>query len=231
MQPAGGVDDHDLRAILLRLLDGLEGDGCRVLALALWAHDARTRAFGPRRELLDGRGAEGVGGTDDHAAVVCAQEPGELADGGRLADAVDAHDEHDGRALGELQRRVVLREPFLDGLPEHPLHVAGVGGLVAVDLRLDGVDDLFGEGGAEVGTDERGFEVVPRVLIDRLRPEDPAESRAERPGCAFCHASSLERRYTAGGTPCKGLPPRRGARDAREVGRNQHGDRRIPRLP
>ena len=49
------------------------------------------------------------------------------------------------------------------------------------DVRLDGGHDLLGDGGAEVGADERGLEVVPGVLVDRLRSEDPAEGRAERP--------------------------------------------------
>ena len=35
VQAAGGVDDHDLDALALGPLDGLEGDGCRILALAL----------------------------------------------------------------------------------------------------------------------------------------------------------------------------------------------------
>ena len=44
----------------------------------------------PLLELLDGRGTEGVGGADDDPATqLLAQVPGQLADRGRLARAVD----------------------------------------------------------------------------------------------------------------------------------------------
>ena len=52
-------------------------------------------------ELVDGGGAEGVGGAEHDAAVLGDQDPGELADGGGLAGAVDADDEHHaGLAVG-----------------------------------------------------------------------------------------------------------------------------------
>ena len=48
LQPAGGVDQHDLDALALRLLDGLEGDRGRILALLLRPHDLRARRAPPR---------------------------------------------------------------------------------------------------------------------------------------------------------------------------------------
>src|SRR5215218_4570935 len=219
VQATGGVDDDDLGAVALGLLDRLEGDGCRILALALGTHDAHARALGPRRELVDGRSTERVGRAHHDAPVVTAEEPRELTDRRGLAHAVDADDEHDRGPLGELQRRVVLREPLLDELAEHPLHVARVGGVVAIDLRPDGLDDLVGDPWTEVGADERGLEVVPRVLVDGLRAEDPAEGRAERPGCTLFHVLSLpwlqpgaRTRYTDSAAARKGLPVRAAAR-------------------
>ena len=172
---------------LLGLLDGLEGDGGRILALLLRAHDLGARALGPGRELLDGRRAERVGRADDDGAVVGAQELGELADRGRLADAVDADDQHDRRTLGELERGVELREPLLEGLAQHPLQVGRVGGVVAVDLGAQVVDDRLGHIRSEVGGDERRLEVVPGVVVDRLLREHAAEGARQRPGGAFCH--------------------------------------------
>ena len=52
-----GIDEHDLRARLFRVRDGLEGDGCRVLAFLLGANDRGSPAFCPRRELVEGMAA------------------------------------------------------------------------------------------------------------------------------------------------------------------------------
>jgi hypothetical protein len=46
--------------------------------------------LGPRRQLIDGRSAEGVGGADDDGTTIALEELRELADRGRLADAVDS---------------------------------------------------------------------------------------------------------------------------------------------
>jgi hypothetical protein len=147
----------------LRVVDRLVRDGCRVLALVLRSHDRRSSALGPRRQLIDGRGAEGVGGPDDDGPSVALQELRELADRRRLADAVDADDEDDGRALGEPERRVELREVLFEGLLEHALQVPRIGRAVAVDLLAQLVDDALGDVGAEVGRQQRRLEVVPRA--------------------------------------------------------------------
>ena len=59
--------------------------------------DLAARALRPAGELLDGRGAERVGGAEhDLQPELALQVPGELADRRRLAGAVDA-DGHDHR--------------------------------------------------------------------------------------------------------------------------------------
>jgi hypothetical protein len=114
------------RARLLRVVDRLEGDGCRVLPSCCGARSSLP-AFGPRRQLIDGRGAEGVGGADDDGATEALEVLRELADRRRLADAVHSDDEDDGRALGEPERRVELREVLLERLLEHALQVPRIG--------------------------------------------------------------------------------------------------------
>ena len=60
--------------------------------------DLHADAIRPDRELIDGRGAEGVAGADHHLLVhLVLQQPGELGDAGGLARAVDAGDEDDRR--------------------------------------------------------------------------------------------------------------------------------------
>ena len=72
------------------------------------ADDLHAGALGPRLELLDRGSAVGVGRRDDHReAQLVAQVPGELADRGRLAGAVDADDHHHRRPGAEVDAAVV----------------------------------------------------------------------------------------------------------------------------
>jgi hypothetical protein len=181
LQPAGGVDEHDLDALGPRLLDGLEGDGCRVLPGGLRSHDGCPAALRPGGELLDGGGAEGVGGPDDHGAPVVGEELRELADRRRLADAVDADDKHDRGPVREREGRVEASEPFLDRLAQHPLEVGRIGRAVLRDLAAQLVDDRVGQVGPEVRRDEGVFEVIPGVVVDRRPREHASQGRPERP--------------------------------------------------
>ena len=63
LQAAGGVDEHGVDALLDAVLDGLERDAGRVAALGA-THDLDADALAPRGELVDGGGAERVGGTE-----------------------------------------------------------------------------------------------------------------------------------------------------------------------
>jgi len=60
----------------------------------------RTGAGGPGLELLGRGGAEGVAGGEDDGPAGLGLALGELADGGGLADAVDAHEEPDVGGVG-----------------------------------------------------------------------------------------------------------------------------------
>ena len=194
LQATGGVDEHDLDAVVLRLLDGLECDGCRVLAGMLRPHDLRSAALGPVRELLDGGRAEGVGGADDDAATVVGEELRELADGRGLADAVDTDDEHDRGTVAQEQGRVEFDQAFLEVFAQHPLEVDRVGGAVLRDAGAQVLDDRVGDVGAEVGRDQGVFEVFPGLLVDSFAREHAAQGAGQRP--RWCHAASL------GGRPC-----------------------------
>jgi hypothetical protein len=68
-----------------------------VLALV----DGAADPAGPDLELLAGGGAEGVAGDQQDLATGGLVECRELAESGRLADAVDAdHEQHVGAGLG-----------------------------------------------------------------------------------------------------------------------------------
>src|SRR6185503_5449698 len=97
VQAARGVDDDHVGAALAPAGDGVEGHGAGIRALGP-LDDVHAGALAPALELLDGGGAERVGGADHDPAVErLAQVPGELADRRRLARAVDADDEDHGR--------------------------------------------------------------------------------------------------------------------------------------
>ena len=98
VQPPGRVDDDDVGAALAAAGDGVERDRPGIGPLRA-GDDLAAGALRPALELLDGGGAEGVGGAEhDVEAELALQVPGELADRRRLAGAVDA-DGHDHRRL------------------------------------------------------------------------------------------------------------------------------------
>ena len=94
LQPPGGVDDQHVLAGRGRLLDAVEHDPGGIAAF-LAGDDRRADAVAPDLQLLDRGGAEGVAGGEQHAIILLLQPMAELADGGRLARAVDAdHQDH-----------------------------------------------------------------------------------------------------------------------------------------
>jgi hypothetical protein len=105
---AGGVADQEFRAVGDGLLVGVEADRGRVgVGIALTT--GRPRRFAPALELLDGGGAEGVGGGEDHRKPALFEPQAELGGGGGFAGAVHADDEDDeGFAIGAGQAEAVI---------------------------------------------------------------------------------------------------------------------------
>ena len=94
MQAAGGVDNDDVHAARLCRLNGVEHHGGGVGAL-LVLDDLHAGALRPDGELVGGRCAERVRRREEHTVALLLELGGKLADRRRLADAVDADDEHD----------------------------------------------------------------------------------------------------------------------------------------
>ncbi len=98
VQAAGGVHDDDVGVASARGGERVENDGGGIGAGFLFDHfDAG--AARPDFELLDGGGAESVGGAEHHGGAFFFQAIGEFADGGGFAGAVDADDEEDARLV------------------------------------------------------------------------------------------------------------------------------------
>ena len=94
LEAPGGVDDQHVLAGRGRLLDAVEDDPGGVAAF-LAGDDRRADALAPDLQLLDRGGAEGVAGGEQDAIILLLQPMAELADGGRLARAVDADHQDD----------------------------------------------------------------------------------------------------------------------------------------
>ena len=99
MQAPGGVDDQDVDVAGQGALAGVVGHAGRV-GPGRPLDDLAAGAVGPDRELVGGGGAERVAsGQEDRVALIF-EILRQLGDRGRLARAVDAGDQVDGRRLG-----------------------------------------------------------------------------------------------------------------------------------
>ena len=110
--------------------------------------------------MLDGGGAEGVGGGEHDRAVAFLEPEAELGGGGGLAGAVHADDEDDERfAIGAGRGwQEIVGQP-LGELAAGDFHDVLAGDLAAEVAEF--VDDGGGEADAEIGADQVGLEVVP----------------------------------------------------------------------
>ncbi|MET3144314.1 UNVERIFIED_ORG: hypothetical protein ABIB63_000112 [Xanthomonas axonopodis] len=167
MQAAGGVGDQHIGAARLGGLQRVERHRSGIGVLSLRDH-GHAIAIAPGLQLRHRGSTEGVAGCQHQAAAVVLEALGELADGGGLADAVDANGKHherferavDHQRLGDrLQQRDEVGAQGLEqrlGIDEfarfHPL-------AQAVDQRGSGAD-------ADVGGDQRSFDLVEQVVVE-----------------------------------------------------------------
>ena len=120
----------------------------------------------------------------------------QLADGGGLADSVDADDENDLGRIGD-DLRAALVGATQDGkqfLLEHALEFAGVADLLALHLFAHRGQHFAGGDGAEVGGDERGFQIVEgagvNLLAEARRHPRGAPARFSRVRVTACFMRS-----------------------------------------
>ena len=148
MQAACSVDEHQIRARFLRALDRGIAHARRVASPLAFNHfDIGTAR--PDLELLDCGGAEGVGAAQDNVAARIGGFLGKLADGRRLARAVDAHEEHKRRVAAE-DLFPALGERARNLLVEHIKHGIGVGKRLARRLVAQVLDNGTRRRGADI---------------------------------------------------------------------------------
>ena len=177
MQPPGGVGQHQVGVAGGGVLDGVEDDRPGIAALVA-ADDRRADPVGPQLELVGGRGAERVAGGHHHPVAVADLAHAELADGGGLADAVDADEEPDVGGVGQKMELAVAVEDGgqlgLQGADEF----VGVADPLLLDPAPEVVEDPGGQAGADVGQDQGLLELLPGALVDAV----PGSHRGEVAG-------------------------------------------------
>ena len=184
MQAPCGVDEHQLRAALLGLLDHVVADARRIRA-ALAGDDVHACALTPHLELLDGGGAEGVGTSYEAGLALVASTSGELAHRGGLAGAVDAHKED---ARGHVLEGVAIGRSELLGkaLGQGVTQLVCAGEVLARRLLAQVVGHAHGKLAAHVAHHERVLEVLPEVLVDLpTHVEDLVDGLARAREAAF----------------------------------------------
>ena len=162
MQAARRIHDEQVGVAGLGGLNAVEHHAGGVRAL-LVAHDGAARAVGPDLQLLGGGGAEGIGRAEDDRAAKPLKAQGELADGGGLAHAVDAHHErHHGPVQGGLFHLQHLHQNALERL----LGLGRIAQVLRPDALAQAVDGLGGAGRAHIAQDQRVQQIVVKILID-----------------------------------------------------------------
>ena len=176
LQSPGRVHQHNVGVKLAGAGQRVEGEPGRVGAL-LALDEGGKRAPRPDAQLLDRGGAEGVA-RGEHDRLPLGPELGrELADGRRLAGAVDADDEDDERALARIDHERASdrgeraldfgREDALDFVGTDPLIVAPAGERLANAGR---------RAKPKVGLDQNVLEIVEGSGVELALGEDVGDA-------------------------------------------------------
>src|SRR5438552_4692907 len=179
LQAAGGVDDQHVGAGLFRLLEGIISEAGGVGA-ELAGDDRRLGALAPDLQLLNRGSAEGVAGRPHHPTPAFGQLGRQLADGRRLAGAVDADDQDDVRLVAEveLERLGDRGQDFFDFRGHHRADFR-IGNIFAVTAGGERVGDAQRRLDAEIGADQHILQVLKRVLVQLAFGEDAGDVAGE----------------------------------------------------
>ena len=180
LQSPGGVHQHHVDVKLAGARQRVEGKPGRVGALVA-LDDRGKRAPRPDAQLLDRGGAEGVARGEQDRLPFGPELGGELADGRRLARAVDADDQDHERALIRVdhQRPGDRLERALDLVSEDLFHFLGADPALVAPMR-HGLANARRRGEAEVGLDEDVLEVVERGGVELALGEDVGHAARDR---------------------------------------------------
>ena len=175
LQPAGGVDDHDVAPEPGGFLERAARHRHRVGRLGVHRH---ADALAEHAQLLDrGRTLE-VGADEQRSAVLALEQLGQLGRGGRLPGALQARHHHDARRLR--RRRELaggaaegLDQLLVDDLDDLLRGAEALGDLGALRPLLHPPDEVAGDDDVDVGLEQRHPQLATD-LVDLLVGELPA---------------------------------------------------------
>ena len=100
MQTTGGIDEHQVAAALVGLVEHVVANTSRVGA-AVALDDGDASSLAPHIKLLDSGGAKSIGRTDHDVLAAGGHGARDLTDRRGLAGTVNAHKQHAARRIGE----------------------------------------------------------------------------------------------------------------------------------
>jgi hypothetical protein len=176
MRPAVSTNVSPLGHERLR---GVEDDGRRIGPVRA-LDDRNVQLLAPKGQLFLGRGPERIGGREDDPAPLPLVSGGQLGRGRGLAAAVDADHQDDHRPVSGRRCPLPGREQGDDLVLEGPLQL----GLVPVlsRLRPEGFEDSVRGGDADVGEDERLFELLQDLVAALAAAEEVLDLAEGVPG-------------------------------------------------
>ena len=159
-QAAGGIDNHQVVAVLLGMVDGVEGDGHGILALGL-AIDGHLDLLGDGFQLLDGGRTIDVAGNQQRFALFLAvlEAVGEFAGESGFTGTLQTRHQDDGGVALDAECGFLaaheLGQLVVDDLDHQLAGVDGIDHVLAQSLGLDVIDEFLGDGVADIGVNQR----------------------------------------------------------------------------
>ena len=169
VQAARCIDDqHTGRARLGRGAGVVEGS--RWIAARLRLDHRHAGPRGPHLKLFDRRRAKRVCRAHHHRAALRGVVRGQLACGGRLAGAVDAHHHYNfGRGRGNHIFRRYFVEHLLQLELQQPLQLVAALDSLAQATLAQALDNLARGGGTDVGGKQHRLQLRQRCLVHLAR--------------------------------------------------------------
>ena len=182
VQATGRVAEHEIDVARGRAFDRVEDD-CAGIATLVAANEFGATALCPRAELLDGRGAERIAGSHQHRSTDGGLLGADLADRRGLADTVDADEQpHVGTTwyVLEVERAISARQTVDHLGLQRVEELRGFGDLLRLHLHTQTSEQIVGHSNADIGAQQRLFEVVPRLVGDAASRADPEQGSGQR---------------------------------------------------
>ena len=166
VQPPGGVGDQHVHVARTRRFDGIEQHGRRIRAGRMFNHVA-AGALPPDFQLLDGGGAEGVSGDQQHVFALRLEFARQFADCRGFARAVDADDEnHVGRGAAHVNRLFVAFQNRLHFAFQVKFDLRRVAQLLFRHFVLQAADNALRRRHAEIGENQDFFEMLNQFVVN-----------------------------------------------------------------